>query len=568
LLPQPAPFSAQRCHSYGDKVSGWWIDGCYDYTNYTEAKLRPYHDAIRAGNPAAVIGMNNGVKHPIGGASDRVSQWADITCGESDDFTEVPRGRFVHQGGAVAQWHELGFLGSTWAGPGACQCSGGMRPSCDGCTPLNSTYMRAYTRAVAAMQGALTVDLQLLRNGSMNAAQVAVLAAAWLPSPRGQGTPQTTPQEHGAVAFGDTVPALTSPAPVPVEPVFTAPVIVGSSHNSSTHFWFPQALAAFFPPADPAVGGVTSDYKAAPNGTPPAAFVLQVSLQDDGCRDKTCRTCHKPCSPPSLERVSTDGGATWAASSTRLPVGAAAVQLGPMEVMTTAHFGRETARPGEPFTGAGTTLYYNASARAFTSGTTSRNITFSGLPIGLEANATSIIRWCAVASLANGTSVEVVQVELGMINTPRGMVKNRALTLFGSADNFTWTYAGIIAKHSEAPFMQYDNGPCEPAVSVLKDGRSLLVVFRVDSFANYHFSTSFDAGGTWITPASMPLPMMGSVRPRLHTIGSHTILVGGRPGLMMWIMTAGGPWVDVGVRGQNHMSDRSRQSVARCWGVC
>ena len=24
----------------------------------------------------------------------------------------------------------------------------------------------------------------------------------------------------------------------------------------------------------------------------------------------------------------------------------------------------------------------------------------------------------------------------------------------------------------------------------------------------------------------------------------------------------------VGVRGQNHMSDRSRQSVARCWGVC
>jgi len=29
-----------------------------------------------------------------------------------------------------------------------------------------------------------------------------------------------------------------------------------------------------------------------------------------------------------------------------------------------------------------------------------------------------------------------------------------------------------------------------------------------------------------------------------------------------------GPIQCVGVRGQNHMSDRSRQSVARCWGVC
>ena len=28
------------------------------------------------------------------------------------------------------------------------------------------------------------------------------------------------------------------------------------------------------------------------------------------------------------------------------------------------------------------------------------------------------------------------------------------------------------------------------------------------------------------------------------------------------------PMDTVGVRGQNHMSDRSRQSVARCWGVC
>ena len=29
---------------YGDKVAGWWVDGCYRYFNYTDAKLQPYHD--------------------------------------------------------------------------------------------------------------------------------------------------------------------------------------------------------------------------------------------------------------------------------------------------------------------------------------------------------------------------------------------------------------------------------------------------------------------------------------------------------------------------------------------
>ena len=29
---------------YGDKVAGWWVDGCYTYFNYSDAKLQPYHD--------------------------------------------------------------------------------------------------------------------------------------------------------------------------------------------------------------------------------------------------------------------------------------------------------------------------------------------------------------------------------------------------------------------------------------------------------------------------------------------------------------------------------------------
>ena len=64
---------------YGNKVSGWWIDGCFRRPyGYNESSLKPFRDAVRAGNPKAILGMNNGVHHPIG------------TFPESDDWTTRP----------------------------------------------------------------------------------------------------------------------------------------------------------------------------------------------------------------------------------------------------------------------------------------------------------------------------------------------------------------------------------------------------------------------------------------------------------------------------------------------
>ena len=88
----------------------------------------------------------------------------------------------------TAQWHTLSYLGPQWAAPGLCQCCGALagKPSvaccqdtCEGCVALNASYVRAYTKAVNARGGVLTVDLQLLRNGSMDAQQVATLREAW-----------------------------------------------------------------------------------------------------------------------------------------------------------------------------------------------------------------------------------------------------------------------------------------------------------------------------------------------------------------------------------------------------
>jgi hypothetical protein len=140
---------------YGDLVSGWWVDGCYRYFNYSDAKLAFFNLAIRAGNAQGLVAVNQGVVHPIS----RYSAYEDYTCGESNDLAEVPVDRFVNG----SQWHTLSFLGANWAQPGV---------------RYNASALGAYIGAVMARQGAVTVDLQLLRNGSMNFSQAEVIGAA------------------------------------------------------------------------------------------------------------------------------------------------------------------------------------------------------------------------------------------------------------------------------------------------------------------------------------------------------------------------------------------------------
>ncbi len=43
---------------YGDKIKGWWLDGAYDFIGYDEKRLQVMYDAMRAGNPNALVGAN------------------------------------------------------------------------------------------------------------------------------------------------------------------------------------------------------------------------------------------------------------------------------------------------------------------------------------------------------------------------------------------------------------------------------------------------------------------------------------------------------------------------------
>ena len=46
---------------YGDKVSGWWFDGGYAHIRFNEEIASRYADAVKRGNPKAIVTFNPGV---------------------------------------------------------------------------------------------------------------------------------------------------------------------------------------------------------------------------------------------------------------------------------------------------------------------------------------------------------------------------------------------------------------------------------------------------------------------------------------------------------------------------
>jgi hypothetical protein len=91
---------------YGDKVAGWWFDGGYKHIRFTEAIARTYADAVKRGNPRALVTLN-----PDGNTLVRYTRVEDYTAGElNDPFGFLPSSRWVDG----SQWHALTYLGSWW----------------------------------------------------------------------------------------------------------------------------------------------------------------------------------------------------------------------------------------------------------------------------------------------------------------------------------------------------------------------------------------------------------------------------------------------------------------------
>ncbi len=147
---------------YGSKVKAWWVDGCYEAIGYDELKLKIIADAIRAGNPDALVSLNCGVFSNVSAYS--ISD--DFTTGEMNSFDDIPKSRFI----GTSQWHVLSFLGIPTDGT----VYGGWGRTG---TKYTGEYMHDYVKKVIENEGVVTIDVCMYRDGHIDKPQYDVLYA-------------------------------------------------------------------------------------------------------------------------------------------------------------------------------------------------------------------------------------------------------------------------------------------------------------------------------------------------------------------------------------------------------
>ena len=146
---------------YGEKVAGWWADGCYPFIGYDDEKLGIMARALKAGNPKRIVALNPGVEDKVRA----YSRHEDFTTGEQNQFLDKPLSRWVEG----EQWHILSFLGSgqshigaAWAMPGAC---------------VSKQDLIDYVFDVNSAGGVVSIDAILFRDGGLDRSQLEVLKA-------------------------------------------------------------------------------------------------------------------------------------------------------------------------------------------------------------------------------------------------------------------------------------------------------------------------------------------------------------------------------------------------------
>jgi hypothetical protein len=135
---------------WGDKVAGWWFDGCYwpntMYRTSAPPNFASFAAAARAGNPDSVLAFNPGVVD----RSLSVTPDEDYTAGEINDPDRLMIRRAVAGKVDGAQVHVLSYLGATW-GKG---------------TPRSSVeQVTEWSRKIARSGGVVTWDVPIGRDG-------------------------------------------------------------------------------------------------------------------------------------------------------------------------------------------------------------------------------------------------------------------------------------------------------------------------------------------------------------------------------------------------------------------
>ncbi|MFW6132583.1 MAG: alpha-L-fucosidase [Planctomycetota bacterium] len=138
---------------WGERVRGWWIDGCYYadkmYQHEDAPNFASFAAALKAGNPASIVAFNPGVNKLW-----RTNERQDYTAGEVNDLLVFApafrQGRFA----AGAQLHILSFLGGFW---------GWNAPT----RRFRDELVAAYTRYINDRGGAVTWDIPIGADGTI-----------------------------------------------------------------------------------------------------------------------------------------------------------------------------------------------------------------------------------------------------------------------------------------------------------------------------------------------------------------------------------------------------------------
>lgn len=146
---------------YGDRIKGWWVDGCYrDHFKYTDELLEPLYKACKAGNPDAIVALNGG----LGNGLKMNYPDEDFVCGEFNNLEFIPTERFVN---GKAQAHILAPLGVSDSGIGASWGSFGLG--------YTKEYITDYVCRVHDGGGVVTLDVGIYRDGSLSEEQIEAL---------------------------------------------------------------------------------------------------------------------------------------------------------------------------------------------------------------------------------------------------------------------------------------------------------------------------------------------------------------------------------------------------------
>lgn len=139
-------------HMWGEKVKGWWVDGCFKpeirYPENEEPNFASLSKALKSGNPKSIVAFNPAVHIPV------------ISCTKHEDYTageialSLPEchGGFVDFEGHKSRFHIMSYLGSDW---------GVGKPR------YSNDLVASYTHYINAKGGIVTWDVPINSNGTI-----------------------------------------------------------------------------------------------------------------------------------------------------------------------------------------------------------------------------------------------------------------------------------------------------------------------------------------------------------------------------------------------------------------